>query len=34
MFTHLGRVSKETRNVRWHPMMNDGMVNWWFDFRY
>lgn len=34
MFTQLGRVSEETRNIVRHPPLNDGVQDWYFFMRY
>lgn len=34
MFTKLGKVSEETRGPVFHPMLNDGVQNFYFFARY
>jgi hypothetical protein len=34
MFTHLGKVSEETRNIVQNPPLNDGVQDWYFFARY
>lgn len=34
MFTNLGKVSEETRNIVQHPMLNDGVQDYYYFARY